>query len=176
MQSTMIVQDVLLRNQVMRSISTIISRRAALQGAASFSIAGCAVKKADVSDEQKDLEVVESAPQPTFQFKDLPFSKDEQHHVAEGYLAEPLLSWGDPLVHGLAPFDPNQQEPEEQKLRFGYNNDFIAFCPLEQNRALLVVNHESTFAGLMFEGEKGYSVEVEQHIRIEQLLIYTSRP
>lgn len=46
--------------------------------------------------------------------------------VPEGYRSELLLSWGDPLGQG----------------RFGFNNDYLAFTPLDGERALLTVNFE----------------------------------
>ena len=46
--------------------------------------------------------------------------------VPEGFLSELLLQWGDPLGEG----------------RFGFNNDHIAFIPLDGSRALLTVNFE----------------------------------
>ncbi len=46
--------------------------------------------------------------------------------VPEGFRSELLISWGDRLAEG----------------RFGFNNDYLAFTPLERNRALLSVNFE----------------------------------
>ena len=46
--------------------------------------------------------------------------------VPEGFRADLLLQWGDRLGSG----------------RFGFNNDYLAFTPLEGNRALLTVNFE----------------------------------
>ncbi|MFN6337292.1 MAG: PhoX family protein [Cyanobacteriota bacterium] len=50
----------------------------------------------------------------------------DQLLVAEGYHAEVLMRWGDPLGSG----------------RFGFNNDYLAFTPLDGRRALLTVNFE----------------------------------
>ena len=46
--------------------------------------------------------------------------------VPEGYRSEVLLQWGDPLGSS----------------HFGFNNDYLAFIPLEDGRALLTVNFE----------------------------------
>ena len=46
--------------------------------------------------------------------------------VPEGYRSEVLMQWGDPLGSG----------------RFGFNNDYLAFTPLDHDRALLTVNFE----------------------------------
>ncbi len=42
--------------------------------------------------------------------------------VAEGYTATPFLRWGDPLVSGLADFDPVTRTAEDQAKRIGYGN------------------------------------------------------
>ena len=68
----------------------------------------------------------------------------------------------------MSEFDPSAQNPEEQALRFGYNNDFISLLEIE-DKTLLITNHESTVAGMMFSGEENYVSEREEHFRIEQL-------
>ena len=50
----------------------------------------------------------------------------DQLLLPEGYRSEVLLQWGDPLGSG----------------RFGFNNDYLAFTPLDGQRALLTVNFE----------------------------------
>ena len=62
--------------------------------------------------------------------------------------------WGDPIAPGLADFDPRRLTPEEQARRFGYNNDYIAYFPLDATgkRGLLCVNHEYTSPEMMFAG------------------------
>ncbi|MBY0355974.1 MAG: PhoX family phosphatase [Rickettsiales bacterium] len=72
--------------------------------------------------------------------------------VAHGYSIQPLLSWGDPLFPGGDAFDPLTLTAEEQSRRFGYNNDFTAYVPLNPSgsRGLLCVNHEYTILRLMF--------------------------
>jgi len=79
---------------------------------------------------------------------------DETHHVAEGYRAEVLLRWGDPLFPDSPPFDPLKQSAAAQLKQFGYNNDYIAFFPLDADgaRGLLCVNHEYTNEEVMFPG------------------------
>ncbi|MGH9022360.1 MAG: PhoX family protein [Acidimicrobiia bacterium] len=75
--------------------------------------------------------------------------------VPPGYRAEVLLGWGDPLVSGLARFDPAKVDVREQEQRFGYNSDFLAVLPFrldsdDPDRAILFVNHEYTTEALMF--------------------------
>jgi secreted PhoX family phosphatase len=91
-----------------------------------------------------------------FAFRELTNGADETHHVAEGYDADILIRWGDPLADGLAAFDPRTLTGADQARRFGYNNDFIAFFPLDEKatRGLLCVNHEYCSTEVMFPGIK----------------------
>jgi uncharacterized protein len=81
---------------------------------------------------------------------------DATHHVAEGYHADVLLRWGDPLFPHSPRFDPRNQSADAQLEQFGYNNDYIAFFPLDASgmRALLCINHEYTNEEVMFPGLK----------------------
>src|SRR5262245_46158353 len=92
-----------------------------------------------------------------FAFRELASGVDENHHVADGYDADILIRWGDPLADGLGAFDPRTLTAAEQMRRFGYNNDFVAFFPLDEkgSRALLCVNHEYTSTEVMFPAAKG---------------------
>jgi uncharacterized protein len=87
-----------------------------------------------------------------FDFAEVEAGVDETHHVAEGYRADILLRWGDPLFPDSPPFDPLKQSAAAQLRQFGYNNDYIAFFPLdaEGKRGLLCVNHEYTNEEIMF--------------------------
>lgn len=89
---------------------------------------------------------------PSFDFTELKRGIDEHHHVAEGYDADILIRWGDPVVKGAPIFDPYAQSAAAQLLQFGYNNDYIGLVPLNDDatRGLLCVNHEYTNASLMF--------------------------
>ena len=89
-----------------------------------------------------------------FDFPEVEAGIDETHHVAEGYDADVLLRWGDPIFADAPAFDIKNQTPETQARQFGFNNDFVGFIPLEgaADRGLLVVNHEYTDSHLMFPG------------------------
>jgi uncharacterized protein len=90
---------------------------------------------------------------PTFDFKEVSAGIDERHHIAEGYDADILIRWGDPIFADAAPFDPQAQTADKQRRQFGYNNDFLGYFPLDgSNRGLLAVNHEYTAEELMFPG------------------------
>jgi len=87
-----------------------------------------------------------------FDFKEIAAGVDETPHVAEGYRADILLRWGDPLFADSPPFEPLEQNAAAQLKQFGYNNDYIAFFPLDDSgtRGLLCVNHEYTNEEIMF--------------------------
>ena len=101
-------------------------------------------------------------------FTELAHGLDENLAVAEGYDAQVLLRWGDPLFEGVEDFDPSRQSEAEQLQRFGFNNDFIGFVSLPLNsdnsdHGLLVINHEYTLPSLMFPGSpQGNKLTAEQ--------------
>ena len=95
--------------------------------------------------------------------------------VAEGYRTQVLISWGDPLFEGAERMDFANPNAADQIKQFGYNNDFIAFMPLEKGsensrRGLLCVNNEYTNPELMFSGVKYFNrteTRTDDHVRIE---------
>ncbi|MGB0926854.1 MAG: PhoX family protein [Pikeienuella sp.] len=87
-----------------------------------------------------------------YAFDELQAGVDERHHVANGYDADVLLRWGDPILSDAPEFDPFNQTPDSQLGQFGYNNDYCGFVPLGPGRGLLCVNHEYTNEELMFPG------------------------
>jgi uncharacterized protein len=89
---------------------------------------------------------------PSFNFREIPAGSDERHHVAEGYDADVLIRWGDPVLKGAPEFDAQAQTPEKQALQFGYNNDYLGYFPINgsSSHGLLCVNHEYTNEELMF--------------------------
>ena len=93
----------------------------------------------------------------TLTFKEVAHSLDKNQHLPEGYEAQVLIRWGDPVVAGAPAFDPNNLTAGAQEKQFGYNCDFIGLHSLPAgsttgDRFLMVVNHEYTAPGLMFAG------------------------
>ncbi|MPZ58985.1 MAG: DUF839 domain-containing protein [Rhizobiales bacterium] len=92
-----------------------------------------------------------------FRFTEVEAGVDADHHVADGYDADVLIRWGDPVLADAPAFDPMRQTAAAQKLQFGYNNDYLGYLPMPgaanpSQHGLLVVNHEYTSEELMFPG------------------------
>lgn len=100
--------------------------------------------------------VAATAADSQFKFKEVPHGVDEKHHLAEGYDAQIMLRWGDPVTAGAPEFDPLNQTAAKQAMQFGYNCDYVGFTPLPYGskngaQGLLCVNHEYTIPQLMFK-------------------------
>jgi uncharacterized protein len=106
----------------------------------------------------RDAVMAESGPAKAqaaaFAFRELEAGVDATHHVAPGYEAQILLRWGDAIHTEMPPFNPSALTAADQSQRFGYNNDYLAFYPLQADgqRGLLCVNHEYTNPEVMFLG------------------------
>jgi secreted PhoX family phosphatase len=94
---------------------------------------------------------------PALDFEEVPHGNTETHAVPEGYRAQTLMRWGDPVEAGAPAFDPLKQTAAAQAKQWGYNNDFVGWMPLPAGsgiagRGLLCVNFEYTDTHLMFPG------------------------
>jgi uncharacterized protein len=86
-----------------------------------------------------------------------------------------LIRWGDKLFPDSLPFDPLKQTGAAQLRQFGYNNDYIAYFPIDgsSRHGLLCVNHEYTNEELMFPALKerqdttGFKEMTEELVDIE---------
>lgn len=78
-------------------------------------------------------------------FNPVKTSSKDQFIVPDGYIAKPLISWGDPILKGAPAFDQSgTQDAEIQAKQFGDNTDGMNLFPLSKNRAVLAVNNEYT--------------------------------
>ncbi len=109
-----------------------------------------------------------------FRFEELAEGNDETHHVAEGYDADVLLRWGDPITADAPEFDVTAQTAGAQLKQFGYNNDYVGFIPMGDrgDRGLLCVNHEYTNEEMMFPGlgrqdKAGFAAMTRELVEIE---------
>src|SRR5262245_26693674 len=102
-------------------------------------------------------EAASASSTPSFQFEEVTAGVDDRHYVAEGYAADILIRWGDPVLPGAPQFDPQHLTKDGQARQFGYNNDYLGYFPLPgaampAEHGLLCVNHEYTNEELMFPG------------------------
>ncbi len=144
-------------------LNSFLSRRGLLKGA--VSLGAVSVLPACSTTLKNEPAAAEPS---TLSFTELEHGLDESFHVADGYDAQVLVRWGDPIFENVAAFDPASQNEESQLQRFGFNNDFIGFVSLphgsqNSDHGLLVVNHEYTSTEMMFPGSpKGTELNTEQ--------------
>jgi secreted PhoX family phosphatase len=99
---------------------------------------------------------------PRLGFKPLPPSTADTVRVPEGYVAEVIAAWGEPVgIPGAMPaWRPDASDSAaEQALQLGMHHDGIHFYPLDgSRRGLLVLNHEYVDDGLLHtDGLKTWS-------------------
>lgn len=173
--------DIPINSETDRSIGAVIerrfSRREMLKGSlgvtAATALFGASALSAGRAEAQAPIQT-STTQLGSAVFEELVGGVDERHHVAAGHDADVLLRWGDPLFPDMKPFDPRTLTGEEQARRFGYNNDYVAFFPLDgaSDRGLLCVNHEYTNPEVMFPGVKrvsltDFSMITEAHVGVE---------
>jgi secreted PhoX family phosphatase len=134
-----------------------MTRRAALRGLAG---AGAAVALTEALVDEavaQPLRVPAQGGPSTLTFPELRHQLSQNHMVAEGYEAQVVIRWGDPVLAGAPDYDPMAQTAQAQARQFGYNCDYLDFWPLpagsrNSDHGLLCVNHEYTNTNLMFAG------------------------
>ena len=143
--------------RVERTIGELISRRSLLQIAgATFAVSllpgrGHAAETTATNTHRK------RPGGSSLTFRELSHGNDSDMHVAEGYDAQVLLRWGDPILSNTSSFNPHKLSASNQARQFGYNCDYTAFLPLPRLsdgllRGLMCVNHEYANTNLMFAG------------------------
>ena len=88
---------------------------------------------------------------PLLGFQGVTVSSEDRVVVPEGYTAEVLIAWGDPLSDGPA-FKPDASNSAyEQSWQWGMHNDGMVYFPFRgSHHGLLVQNHEYTDEVLLF--------------------------
>ena len=66
----------------------------------------------------------------TYGFTPVSLNSDDAIQLPAGYRWQKVASWGDPLTPGAKPFNFAQQSALDQARQFGFNNDFVGYCPL----------------------------------------------
>jgi secreted PhoX family phosphatase len=81
--------------------------------------------------------------------------------VPEGYSAEVLIAWGDPVSKGPRFKQDASNSAEDQEKQWGMHNDGMVYFPLRgSNHGLLVQNHEYTDDELLFpDGTANWDAE-----------------
>ncbi|WP_116473459.1 PhoX family protein [Zobellella maritima] len=88
---------------------------------------------------------------PLLGFTAVPTSTADSFIVPEGYRAERLISWGDPLFSNVAEFiNHGGNSAADQAGQFGDNNDGMSLFMVNDNTAILAVNNEYTNYELLF--------------------------
>ncbi|MEQ1710785.1 MAG: PhoX family phosphatase [Hyphomicrobium sp.] len=130
-----------------------LSRREVLAGALAVSALSAIAADLDITSATHATGDITGST-PSFRFIELDAGVDATHHVAEGYDADVLISWGDAVVGDAPAFDTARQSAASQARQFGYNNDYVGYVPIDgsSTHGLLVVNHEYTNEELMFPG------------------------
>jgi len=81
----------------------------------------------------------------------VPASTADTVVVPEGYRAEVLISWGDPIFADAPAFDPAGKTPAAaQERQMGDNNDGMTLFMIDATRGVLAVNNEYINPELMF--------------------------
>lgn len=103
-------------------------------------------------------------------FKPVKASIKDDFIVPEGYIAKPLISFGDPLTNLATPYDENKIIDEKAILNanfvFGDNTDGMSLFELDDNRAILAVNNEYINPEHMFN-HKGKNMSLND-VKYEQ--------
>lgn len=88
-------------------------------------------------------------------------SKRDAVIVPEGYVAQVVLRWGEPLFAGAPALDPLRvaagallapDAAAAQERQFGYNCDGIGWFEIDERRSIMCVNHEFPSPALLFPG------------------------
>ena len=134
------------------------SRRGVLKGGSAAGLAGVLAGSFATLAEAAQLPFAKKAP--VLGFKPVPFGFDDKVVVPEGYRAEVLYAWGDPVgVAGNMPMfrQDGSNTAAEQAVQAGMHHDGMAYFPLPlgatgSKHGLLALNHEYTDDGLLHVG------------------------
>ncbi|MFZ9298671.1 MAG: PhoX family protein [Hylemonella sp.] len=102
---------------------------------------------------------------PKLGFKAIPASSADKLVVPDGYSAQVLAPWGEPIGVTGAAMPPLKEDASssaaEQALQMGMHHDGMHYYPLDgERRGLLVMNHEYTDDGLLHkDGMKPWTAE-----------------
>ncbi|WP_320670384.1 PhoX family protein [Patulibacter defluvii] len=137
------------------------TRRSFIRGVAAAgasTAAAVALDGAGITDLLGDSAVAAGPPTRFSEFTAIAASSADQVQVPEGFRADVLIKWGDEFANS-----------DGTKLRYGFNNDFLAFLKLDgkPDEGLLFVNHEYP-APFFQHGNKDPKTKTEEQIALEK--------
>lgn len=137
-------------------IQTILHKRYSRRGFLSGLAVGAGLSAMPMASRASAAKPMQESGASRLAFKEVSAPMDAYHHLAESYEAQILMRWGDAVMKDAPAFDPHAQSVSAQRRQFGYNNDYIAFFPINgsSKHGLLCVNHEYTSPELMFPGNR----------------------
>ncbi|ADH67983.1 PhoX family protein [Nocardiopsis dassonvillei] len=143
-----------------------LSRRSVIQAGAVSAGAGALGLAAlsPASADRRGPDRPHPSPRPTF--TSVQPNNDDKITIPRGYDQHVIIRWGEPVLPGAPEFDVYDQTAEAQAQQFGYNCDYVGFHQLDDDHALLWVNHEYTNEELMFPGYAGGDAATEEQVRI----------
>jgi secreted PhoX family phosphatase len=120
------------------------ARRTLLRGGAGMAVAGLLAPLGGCA--------TTTGSAPLLGFKSVPATTADTVTVPEGYIAEAIAPWGEPV--GLAAFSPAfkfdaSNTAAEQEAQMGMHHDGMHYYPLTDQRGLLAINHEYSDDGLL---------------------------
>lgn len=97
-------------------------------------------------------------------FKGIASSTGDSIKVPQGYEAQPLISWGDPLFSNARKYDENKiidkNAISNANLTFGDNTDGMSYFDLSDDRGIMAVNNEYINPEIMFN-HKGKNISLD---------------
>ncbi len=143
-----------------------LSRRSIIQAGAVSAGAGALGLSAlsPASADRRGPDRPHPSPRPTF--TSVQPNNDDKITIPRGYDQHVIIRWGEPVLPGAPEFDVYGQTAEAQAQQFGYNCDYVGFHQLDDDHALLWVNHEYTNEELMFPGYTDGDAATEEQVRI----------
>jgi uncharacterized protein len=147
-------------NEYFGDIAKAVSRRSVLQAAGVAVLAvGAGSALAACGNDAQPTATPTSSPAPAetppgMKFDAVAPNSADTVVIPDGYEQAVVISWGDPILPDAPKFDVRAQTAAAQRGQFGFNNDFAALLPIEDqpNHFLLVTNFEYVTPQFMFPG------------------------
>lgn len=83
-------------------------------------------------------------------FLPVPPNRRDAVVLPSGFDHNVIIRWGDAVLPGAPTWSPYNLTLDAVKKTFGYNNDYVGVVPLDDQRALMTVNHEYDDPSLMY--------------------------